>query len=310
MCNASVDLSHWTKERIDAECGAAYRRYECELIEHYTSYFRQYPQLRCPNHPYSARTITAALPSGHADLKDRIPEGSFHRFCRSARSSQLLALAVFGVALKHDKSFHWFWPAFDLSKRLAGLQNPVVRFEHALAPNDLNEQPRTTKLDVTLATEEAFIVIEGKWSEAGLGICSCAREGEGNPRRGSECARRVYSRTEYWRVAHRQFGLQPMRLSFEPCAISPCYQAVRNVAAAQRLARGRQAGFILLYDARNPYFKSTGAWPGWPAMLDSILRTDPNGRFLFRSLSWQSLIGRLDLPLTVRAWLRDKHCLA
>jgi len=42
-------------------------------------------------------------------------------------------------------------------------------------------------------------------------------------------------------------------------------------ARVQRyLATGRRAPvFALVYDAENPYFTQTGAWPGWPAVLDT-----------------------------------------
>ncbi len=307
MQDSVRSLAHWTKEQIDSECRASYVVYERELIAHYASYFEKRSHLRCLKHSYSARTIATALPPGYSHLTKRIPTGSLHRFCRSGRSSQMLGLSLLCSALEQDRSLWWFWTALELPKRLAGLQNPVVKFEHALAPADLGEMPRTTKLDLSLATDEAFVAIETKWSEAGLGSCSCAREGEGDPRVGFECAPRVYARTAYWNVANQVFSLASSRLSFLPCDLSPAYQAVRNVAAAIKLAGSRVAVFVLLFDQNNPYFRPTGRWPGWPAFLNRTLRKHSAASFLFRAISWQSLISNVSLPASVRLWAREKH---
>jgi hypothetical protein len=67
--------------------------------------------------------------------------------------------------------------------------------------------------------------------------------------------------------------------------LSFTYQAVRNVAAAQALAQGYQDPvFGLIYDAENPYFRQTGAWPGWPAALTATLE-ETGARMKFRSVS-------------------------
>jgi hypothetical protein len=307
MERITADLRQWTTELIDAECRGAYREYEAALIEHYAAYFQRHQYLRCARHRYSARTLAAALPPGYADLANRMPVHSLHRFCRSGRSSQTLTLALFGAALQNDRSFHWLWTALSLSKRLAGLQTPLVKFEHLLAPSNLGEIPRTSQLDMTISTENASIVFEAKFSEAGLGKCSCAREGEGDPRPGFECAQRVYSRRRYWEVAEAMFGISGVRTAFEQCALSIAYQAIRSSAAAQYLAGDRVAAFILLFDNKNPYFRTTGKWPGWPALLTTLFARSKPAGFFFRAVSWQELVPQLPLDRTVREWAREKH---
>lgn len=304
---SAADLTQWTKERIDAECSRSYQAYERGLQTHYTNYFQAHPQLRCPRHRYSARTIAAALPPGHSDLQKRIPKGSLHRFARSGRSSQLLALGLLGSAAEQDDSLRWFWDAANLPGYASHRQRPSIRFEHCLAPSDLGEAPRVTKVDLTIASEDTFVAVETKWSEPGLGVCSCVRDGDGDPRPGSDCAVRVRSRKAYWETARDLFDLGGIRLSFFPCSLSVAYQAVRNVAAARHLSRGRRSVFVLIHDETNPFFQRCGDWPGWPDMLNGILRKHARSSFFFQAVSWQSLISNLPLTPQVRRWAREKH---
>jgi hypothetical protein len=307
MHTSAADLSEWTTELIGRECSRAYRTYERDLIGHYKQYFRAHPALRSSRHEYSASTIDGNLPPGGSDLLGLIPKHSLHRFCRSARSSQMLGLGLLGSAVQSDRSLYWIWSALALPKRLAGLRHPIVRFEHQLSPADLGEIPRTTRLDMSLATEEVFIAFELKLSEPGLGCCSCARQGEGNPNVGFECAQRVYARRKYWDVADRLFGLTPMRTAFERCSMSVAYQAIRTTAAARHFAANRVGVFVLIYDDRNPFFRCTGNWQGWPNVLNSAFCRRPTNRFFFRAIAWQNLIDHLPLVRRVREWAREKH---
>ena len=94
-----------------------------------------------------------------------------------------------------------------------------------------------------------------------------------------------------WQAAREYFDLPPERLPLLPCQLSAVYQAVRNVAAARRLAANRRSfAFLLIYDATNPFFRSTGAWPGWPAVLHSVLDTHAARGLIFRAISWQKLM--------------------
>ncbi len=121
-------------------------------------------------------------------------------------------------------------------------------------------------------------------TECGLGICSCERP--------------------YWAAASRAFGLRRPDPG-EPCALSVAYQAVRNVAAAEALAgENRLATFLLLYDARNPGFSGAGDWPGWISMLTELAQWSD---VLFASLSWQELLGKVELDSAVTQRARGKH---
>ena len=301
----ALPQSTWTKQQIDRECATAYSRYVANLERHYVDYFKRYPHLRSASHAYSAKTLNAALPPNCEDLQDLIPRHSIHRFARSAKSSQTLALALLGSAWL-NRSDHFNLPialGFDAPRS----ESPyAIRFEHSLLPSDLNETPRVTCLDLTLASSEQLIAIETKWIERGLGVCSCIKDGDGSPAPGFDCSARVRSRRQYWETADELFGLPAVRLAFLPCSMSLFYQAVRYVAAVKHLAAGRKAAFVLIYDANNPYFTSTGTWPGWPAVLrDALPRNDR--RFRFEALPWQRLVTSLPLPSTVRTWAKDKH---
>ena len=304
-------VEEWTDRRIKGECSKPYRLYEQELKQHYLSYFDQNPKLRCPHQAHSALSIAAALPPGSAQLQELIPRNAIHPYARSAKSSQMLALAILGASAMADPSHEWLWKAANLPRGL-GAQNAGGRvpfmFERQLAPSDLNETPHTTQIDYAVDAPSCFVAIECKWSEQGLGGCSCLPNHEGNPMPGGFCSQRVVERPEYWQMASDFFGLSAERLPLLPCQISPLYQAVRNVAAARCLAGStRPFAFILLFDNQNPYFRATGEWPGWPALLENRLRGHEARGLYFRALAWQDIINELPLDPGVRVWAREKH---
>ena len=307
MSNPTRLIDSWTSALIDAECRSSYRTYEKLLIKHYSAYYERHPNLRCARHAYSARSLNSALPDGYAALRQLLPPKSTHIHARSARSSQSLALALLGCAAHRDPSLSWFWSALRLPKQLQKATH--YAFERALDSIDLNEAPRVSQVDFLAETSHYLAAVECKWSEAGFGICSCMREREGNPGAGGFCADRVIVRDKYWQTAQKVFGLPGERLPFLPCPISSSYQAIRTAAAARQLAgRHRQAVFVLLFDANNPYFRHTGAWPGWPALLrQTVVAKNTCSRFCFHAISWQQLIRLLPLPPQVREWALEKH---
>ena len=292
---------------INAECSAAYRAYEVELKQHYVRYFEENSKLRCSWHPYSARSVAAALPPGWSHLERMLPRGALHRYARSAKSSQILSLGLLGAACRSDSSMRWFWESLDLPGYPATRQ-PLVAFERALAPTDLNEYPHTTQLDVCVDDPSCLLAVECKWTEQGMGTCSCARGGEGSPLPGGYCAQRVIDRPEYWLQARNFLNLASERLPLLPCQLSTVYQVVRNIAAVRHLAgKRRPCAFVLIFDALNPFFRATGKWPGWPAVLNACLQPHTGSSFFFRAISWQDLVGNLPIDGTVRAWAREKH---
>jgi hypothetical protein len=226
-----------------------------------------------------------------------------HRYARSGKSSQTLALALLGAAIHQDVTLQGLW-------RTLGIGEPQpeaaqVAFEYALDPLDLHEEPRVTTLDFLAATTRELAVIECKWSERGFGSCSCLKDGDGSPQPGNTCASRVDARNAYWRTAYRDFGLLPARIQRSFCPMSVAYQPIRNVAATRLLSGGRRATFVLVYDQANPYFRQTGEWPGWPALLNATL--EPSSNLTFKAISWQSLMSVLPIPSDVREWAVEKH---
>ena len=306
--NATIPLDHWTSRAIDHECRTAYRQYEKTRCLQYIKYFDRHPELRCPRQSHSARSLAAALPPGWGEqLETLIPRNAWHVHARSGKSSQTLALALLGSAARLDPSLRWFWRAFNLPAP-SSQQKSAFRFEQSLPPSLLDEKPRATVLDFAVDHPGFFVAVESKWTEQGLGVCSCGSRNDGSPNAGGYCAARVVNRKDYWRVAEELFGLPTGRLPLFGCPISPAYQAIRNVAAAQKLADGKRPfAFVLLYDAEDPYFRATGTWPGWPAVLGEHLKRHEQIGFHFHATSWQELVPKLPLDGAVRRWAKEKH---
>jgi hypothetical protein len=295
-----LHASDWTYPAIAAECAGAYRAYQRERSELYKAYFREHPELR-GNHPLLARDLPAALPEGWDWLAELLPVRERHRWHLSGKSSQVLTLGVLGPAVKADPQLRWLAPLVDVPAQQ--YRNPQVCFEYPLRPELLHEYPRVTAIDFYAEHESLVLCAEAKWTEAGLGRCSC-RRGGGEPARG-ECAERVLGRAAYWETARDAFGL-PERQVGVACPLDHVYQAVRNVAAARALAgAGQLSVFALLYDADNPYFRPCGKWPGWPAVLAHTLADTE--KVEFRALSWQALVPQLPLDDAVKQWAADKH---
>jgi hypothetical protein len=302
-------LGDWTKPEIDAQCSAAHGQYSRKLALHYTDYFNAHAELR-GKHLYSASSMETSLPSGWAGLASGIPAKRRHQHHRSGKSSQALALGLLGVAGALDTEFAWLWRLLDRNPE----SSAVGEFEHSIPPTCLGETPRVTSIDYLITTPNTVVCVEAKWTERGLGSCSCDKreerygddvDAEGDPTIG-ECSERVLKRAAYWETAHDLFRL-PDRSPPQVCPIWTPYQAIRNVAAARALAQGRDFVFCLFYDENNPYFRPSNIWPGWPLLLKTTLCD--SGPFAFRTMSWQTLVKMLPLDEQAKVWAREKHCL-
>ena len=188
---AELSVAHWTSQASDRECRAAYHRYEKARRQQYIDYFARHPDLRCPQQAHSANSLTAALPPGCGCLQTLIPPNAWHVHARSGKSSQTLALALLGSAARLDPSFGWFLRFLDLPAPKFKLPYPSFAFERSLSPTHLNETPRVTVLDFLLDSPSFVVAVETKWTEQGLGVCSCGSSGEGSPQPGGSCAERV-----------------------------------------------------------------------------------------------------------------------
>jgi hypothetical protein len=294
------DLANWTSAEIAAQCRSAYNAYKRRRNEHYSDYFGRHPELR-GDHPLPARDLTAALPPGHADLADLIAPGDLHREHLSANSSQVLALALLGAAMRSEPSLAWLFGVMrPLLPPTRPGELPQARLEATLAPETLGEQPRQTAIDFLVSLNETLLCVEAKWTEAGLGTCSCGERADGH------CSARVRGRTAYWQAAERVFGL-PAAGQDGHCPIDAGYQAVRNATAATALAGGRDAAFGLIYDAENPYFRRTGDWPGWPDVLRTTVAEHGDSSVRLAAASWQELLASLPLDRPTLAWAAEKH---
>jgi hypothetical protein len=214
----------------------------------------------------------------------------------------VLALSLLGASTRLEPSLEWLFAALSpLASRDSPLTPP--RFEFELPPEALCEQrPRVTAIDYYAETSDLVICLEAKRGEDGFGRCSCP---PGAPALAA-CSDKVLNRPLYWRAAYEVLEL-PDREPGRYCPISTGYQAVRSVAAALYLARGkRRPVFAVVFDAENPYFGGVGKWPGWPRVLEQALRAHEE-QVLFRAISWQELIPHLPADGELKEWARVKH---
>jgi len=303
--NAGHVLQTWTTARIKTACHRAWLDYDAAKTKHYTAYFKAHTELAHPRQAWSAKNIESALPPGWSDLTNLLPAGR-HREHLSGKSSQILALALLGVAAKLDQSHHWLWRAFS-PLAPASATPPTATFELEVEASLLGEYgKKSTSIDYLVKDSGLVISVECKWREDGLGACSCPKYG-GEPATGA-CRDVIRDkRPAYWSTAKDVFLLAD-RTDGQPCPLSPVYQAVRNAAAALKLSEpDGTAVFGLIYDANNPYFSGHGEWPGWPVVLRDALASTEQPRVWFRAISWQELMPLLVLDDATRAWAHEKH---
>jgi restriction endonuclease-like protein len=284
IAQRAKEFAQWTAAGVERECAEPYAAYAGEVRTRHLAYFAARPQERSPTQAWSSARRQDVFPSGWAHLTGALPESAWHKHHLSASSSQVLALALVSAV---RSGTDWL-PNGPFPGPAA------VVFEAELAPDVLNEHPRQTSIDVVLASRERLVVVEAKFTERGFGTCSCERRDEG------VCSSRVESRP-YWAVAERELGL---RRSERGCALGLGYQAVRNLAAASALAGWRQPEFLLLFDARNPYFAGAGIWPGW---VDVLTNLAAYSTVAVSALSWQELLARAEVDRAVADWASEKH---
>jgi hypothetical protein len=282
-------LGWWTPERVKQACALRYKAYLRAVRARHTAYYQARPAERSTTHAFAARSLAHALPPGRASLANAIPPSAWHRHHLSGGSSQVLAVSLLATGAEVDGSLAWLGIG-DLGR--------ITRtsFEVTLSPETLNERPYSTTIDWLVESDDFLIATEAKFTEHGMGTCRCKGRSTG------QCSSKVMDRP-YWEVARDELGLEGPRHGVS-CQLGFAYQAVRNVAAARALADGRQAIFILLHDARNPYFTRVGAWPGWPMLLSDALASSA---ITFYPLAWQRLVAHDAIPTDVRIWATEKH---
>ena len=168
-------------------------------------------------------------------------------------------------------------------------------FEVEVAEHVLNERPRQTQLDFLRAPRAAVIAVEAKFTERGFGSCSCERRADGI------CSSRIYERP-YWQVAKCELGLRELEGT---CPLSVAYQPVRNIAAAAAIA-GAVASPCLRCSMTSATPTSAVQARGRDRgdVLDGLTQ---RASVRFEALSWQQLLGRIDVSDSLLAWAHEKH---
>jgi hypothetical protein len=294
-------VHQWTRPDIAAQVGSTYSRFTRGRTRAYTAYFLAHPELADPNHPLKANDFEAALPeTSPPEFADWLPSGNRHPQYLSANSSQVLALGLLGTAVRQGRMLSWWWDA--LGGHLPGpvRQPPSFSFESKAAKALLGETGGPTTIDFLVEDDAAVICCECKWVENGFG-CTCPGAATGACRPG------IYKCAAYWEAADDLFALPKHVHASGPCRLGFAYQAVRNAAAALKLAGDdRTAVFALIYNADNPYFAGHGQWPGWATVLQHTL-DGAHPQLEFRALTWQNLMRQLPLTDAARAWASEKH---
>lgn len=237
-------------------------------------------------------------------LMEQIPEADVHRHFGSMKSSQALALSVFGslklenkldvlAGIESEDGFAIFGP---------DLKPENIQFEHEV--KSLGE-PRPTSVDVLIGGKKS-VMIECKFTEDGVGSCSrprlkpkdnnfdrdyCDGSYHHQNNREARCSL-THNGIKYWDHLPELFGWDSSS-DHTPCPMRYPYQLIRNVLAAVVDENGTldtdRGHAVLVYDERNPVFQSDGAgMMNWMLVRNEL--NDPN---LLQRCSWQEIAGRL-----------------
>lgn len=267
-----------------------------------------------------ARSLNLLAPSNATDqyralLLEEVPKGDIHRHFGSMKSSQALALSVFG-GLKLDNKSHVLAEIRSedgFSVFGTNIEPDDIQFEHAV--KTLGE-PRSTSIDVLFEGQQR-VMIECKFTEDGVGSCSRPRlkpkdnnfehdRCDGNYRQQNNRHARC-SLTEngirYWDHIPELFGWDSAS-DLAPCPIRYPYQLIRNVLAAVVEEDGslniNRGHAVLVYDERNPMFQPDGAgMTNW-----NFIKRELNYPDLLQKCSWQKITRHLRACDDL-SWLSD-----
>ena len=241
------------------------------------------------------------VPPDHAlaaRVRGMIPRSKRHRWFRSMKSSQALALSVFGNlkvlhlthVLQHVEAEDGAGPAFRTDN---------VRPEDLLLEHEPQTLRDTTNVDLFVAGSHA-VAVECKLSESEVGACSrpalsledsrfCDGAFRAQRGRAHRCSLAEHG-IPYWEYIPGVLAWDA-GVDHSECPLREPYQLVRNILAAVvsdgevHLARGHA---LLLYDARNPAFAPR------PDGAIELLRGSLRDARLLRRCSWQRLLAALD----------------
>jgi len=262
-------------------------------------------------------------PAKASAVRSLLPKASRHKWFRSMKSSQALAVSVFGNLKVLNRVECLSEVMADDSAGPAFGSGPIdaarVELEHDV--RSLNEV-RSTSIDV-LVSGPTIVCVECKLTEAEVGRCSrpalpkdhrehcdgAYRQQAGRSRRCALAERAI----AYWdNVPYVLAGVEwQADRDHDPCPLAEPYQLVRNVLAACVTEDGKvntaRGHALLVYDARNPAFQPH------PAGVFERLRGQLVEPPMLRRCSWQTILRTLadyeDLKWLVRA-LDEKYGLA
>lgn len=280
---------------------------------------------RPPNPPVFTReaahrnVIVPDDPALAARVLELVPREKRHKWFRSMKSSQALALSVFGSLKVLNRAECLSTVAADDDAIPAFGPGPIrsadLELEHDVS--SLNEV-RSTSVDV-LVSGATFVCVECKLSEQEVGSCSRPRLKKGHPEYCDGSFARQGARSHRCALAERGMSYWDhipevlrweVNLDQSPCPLAKPYQLVRNVLAASvdqgkvKVGRGHA---LLVYDARNPAFQLSAEGQF------EALRVQLRDRTILRRCSWQAVLTALerhdDLRWLVRA-VENKYGLA
>jgi hypothetical protein len=197
-----------------------------------------------------------------AEVLKLVPREKRHKWFRSMKSSQALALSVFGNLkvlnrtrfLSEVRADDGSVPAFGHGQ----IEASDLELEHDV--NSLNEV-RATSVDL-FVSGPTVACVECKLSEQEVGCCSRPRLKKDHPEYCNGSYARQGDRSHRCALAERGMSYWehiPRVLNWEvdrdqsPCPLAIPYQLVRNVLAAS--VHGSRGHALLVYDARNPAFQ-------------------------------------------------------
>jgi hypothetical protein len=236
-------------------------------------------------------------PTLAAEVLALVPLANRHKWFRSMKSSQALALSVFGNLKVLGRTECLSWVEADDGAGLAfgahKIRADAVQLEHEV--ESLHEI-RPTSIDVWVS-QPTVACVECKLSEREVGRCSRPRLPSAHSEHCDGSYRRQAGRTSRCALTERVIAYWdhiPRVLRWQadqdhiPCPLAEPYQLVRNVLAAYvendkvNTVRGHA---LLVYDARNPAFQPRDAGSF------ETLRGDLHDASLLRRCSWQAILG-------------------
>jgi hypothetical protein len=235
-----------------------------------------------------------------------IPTNKRHRWFRSMKSSQALALSVFGNLKVFGHTDVLTTVQSDGNGGPAFGQGPIVPDDVILEHEARLPGERTsTSIDVLIAGATT-VCIECKLSEAEIGPCSRPqlppeRVGHcdgANPVRGTGLKCPLADRgVKYWDTIPQFVQIEKWK-THSGCPLLVPYQLVRNVLAANPSA-SKNGHALLVYDARNPAF-----WPSRGGVFEA-LQGDLHDGSLLRRCSWQGILAAMNTREELQGLVRE-----